>query len=486
MPSPATMQNDHKSRPEKCRVALSSLVAALGLVGMKLGVGLWTNSLGLLSEAAHSALDLVATGITLWAVHVSAKPADREHTYGHGKFENLSALAETLLLLVTCLWIIYEALGRLLGSGHGEVEPNIWAFVVMIVSIVVDVSRSRALHTAARKHRSQALEADALHFSTDVWSSLVVLGGLVGVVVAQRWGPAWLVGADAVAALVVAGVVIWVGVRLGRRSVDELLDRVPAELQQQVRMAAASAAGVLKVSQARVRRSGPNVFVDITLGVDQNTSFEQAHSISERAEAAVRSVLPHADVIVHVEPISSGNDDLTSTVRLLAARHGLGAHGIRIYELCSGRSLELHVEVEDSLTLEEAHRQTSAFEDDLRQAVPDLERIVTHIEPAGDAACTHRAQPLGQREVIALLSEFCRQSPIAFQAHDVRVHQVGEELSVSLHCTLAPHTAITTAHDLTVRVEDFLRQRIPGLGRVVIHAEPFEPHGTSPPNDTAE
>ncbi len=474
MHSSAGTSSGLEAQREKRRVALSSLLAALVLVGMKLGVGLWTNSLGLLSDAAHSALDLVAAGLTLWAVHISGRPADREHTYGHGKFENLSALAQTGLLLLTCAWIIYEAINRLLGGGHGEVEPNVWAFLVVIVCIVVDVSRSRALHAAAHKYRSQALEADALHFATDVWSSLVVLGGLTGVVIAKRWGPAWLVGADAVAALLVAAVVIWVGMRLGRRSVDELLDRVPRDLQQRLRQAAASAAGVEEVTQVRVRRSGPTVFADITLGVDQNTGFEQAHSISERAEAAVRRVLPAADVIVHVEPVSSGTEDLTTTVRLLAARHGVGAHGIRIYELRSGRSLELHVEVDQSLTLEEAHQQASQFEQDVRRALPELARIVTHIEPAGDAAATREAQPVGQLQVLKLLGEFREQSPVAFQAHDVRAQQVGEELSVSLHCTLEADTAITVAHDLTMRLEDFLRERIRGLGRVVIHVEPPE------------
>jgi len=474
MDSPATIQEPETARCEKHRVAFSSLLAALALVGMKLGVGVWTNSLGLLSEAAHSALDLLAAAITLWAVREASRPADREHTYGHGKIENLSALAETLLLLVTCGWIIYEGINRLWNPHHAHVQPNIWAFVVVIVSIVVDVSRSRALHSAAVKHRSQALEADALHFSTDVWSSLVVLGGLVCVVIAQRWGPAWLVGADAVAALVVAALVVWVALSLGRRSVDELLDRVPGDLQQQVHEAAASAEGVEQVSQVRVRRSGPNVFADITLGVDQGTGFEQAHLISERAEAAVRQVVPEADVIVHVEPVAGNNDDLTSTVRLVAARHSLGAHGIRIYQLRDERALELHVEVDQSLTLEEAHRQVSAFEQELCQAAPGLDRIVTHIEPAGDDAATHHASPLGQLEVQKLLGEFRERSAVPFQAHDVRVQRVGEELSLSLHCTLAPSTSITEAHELTVRLEDFLRKHLKGLGRVVIHVEPPE------------
>jgi cation diffusion facilitator family transporter len=344
---------------EKRAVALSSLLAAVALTAMKLGVGLWTNSLGVLSEAAHSGLDLLAAGVTLWAVRVSGRPADEDHTYGHGKVENLSALVETILLLVTCVWIVFEASRRLFFAAEIHVDANLWAFGVVLASIVIDFSRSRALSRVARKYQSQALEADALHFATDIWSSAVVLVGLIGVRVAEALHWQWLEAADAVAALGVAVIVVRVGLALGKKSVDDLLDRVPANLQEEVASAAAQVPGVRQIKQVRVRRSGPEVFTDVTLTVDQTAPFEGAHDIADQTESAVRAVLPAADVMVHVEPATDEKPDATTTVRLLAARHGLGVHGIRLYEENSERSLELHLEVDASLRLEEAHHLAS-------------------------------------------------------------------------------------------------------------------------------
>lgn len=463
-----------KADKEKRWVAASSVLAAILLTTLKLVVGLATNSLGILSEAAHSGLDLVAAGITYWAVRISGRPADREHTYGHGKFENLSALLETLLLLLTCVWIIYEACSRLFLQEEVTVNPSLWAFLVVIIAIVVDVSRSRALRRTAKKYRSQALEADALHFSTDVWSSVVVLAGLVGVLAAGRLGLPWLVQADSLAALGVTVIIVWVGLRLGKKSVDDLLDRVPQGLQEEVTAAAAEVPGVEEVTQVRIRRSGPELFADVTLIVSHAVALERAHEIADRTEAAVRSILPGADVVVHVEPAVPSDQDVTATVRAVAGRHGLAAHGIRIYDENGRRSLELHLEVDEDLHLEEAHRQATEFERALRESLPELVRIVTHIEPAGDAAATLRAEPAAELEIHKALSEFLKANRLAARPHDVRVQMAGGEMAVSFHCTLEATTAITDAHDLTARLEEHLRAQVPGLGPVAIHVEPAE------------
>lgn len=285
---------------EKSGVALTSVAAAVLLTSMKIVVGFLTGSIGILSEAAHSGLDLVAAVMTLWAVKASARPADSDHPYGHGKIENFSALFETGLLLATCAWIGFEAIRRLVeGGGHVEVTP--WAFGVMAVSIVVDVSRSRALARVAKATRSQALEADALHFSTDVWSSSVVIVGLFFVWLAPRVGLPWLAQADAVAALGVAAIAVVVSLRLGKKSVDDLLDAAPAGLLERVAHAA-SVPDVRGVSQVRVRQSGPQTFADVTLQVDRGISVERAHAIADRAEAAIRQAVPGVDVVVHAEP----------------------------------------------------------------------------------------------------------------------------------------------------------------------------------------
>ncbi len=295
---------DPQAAHEKRNVALSSVAGAVVLTGMKLVVGLATGSLGILSEAAHSALDLVAAVVTFFAVRVSARPADREHTYGHGKVENLSALFETLLLLATCVWIVKEAIDRLFHR-HVEVEATIWAFAVMIISIVIDFSRSRALSRVAKKYDSQALEADALHFSTDIWSSSVVLVGLALVVVSQRTGLVWLRRADAVAALGVAVIVVWVSIQLGRRTIAELLDEIPRGTRDEVQRAL-RLPGVTEVVRVRLRRSGPDSFADVTLRVTRDTTLESGHAIADAAELAVQRLLPGADVMVHIEPAGPG------------------------------------------------------------------------------------------------------------------------------------------------------------------------------------
>ena len=290
---------------EKQKAALSSVVAAVGLTGMKLVVGLLTGSLGILAEAAHSGLDLVAAVVTLFAVRISDRPADSDHHYGHGKVENLSALVETLLLLITCVWIIYEAIERLFFKTV-EVKATYWAFVIMAISIFVDVTRSRMLYRAAKKHNSQALEADALHFSTDIWSSAVVIVGLLCMKVGE-WVPrlSFLNEADSIAAIVVALIVVWVSVRLGKRTVQALLDVAPAGMQEKIVAAVEAMPGVIDCHHARIRYSGPQPFVDVHVSADGHQTLEQAHALTEAIEAKIQDLLPGADVTVHPEPPES-------------------------------------------------------------------------------------------------------------------------------------------------------------------------------------
>jgi cation diffusion facilitator family transporter len=278
-------------------------VAAVGLTAFKTIVGVSTGSLGILAEAAHSGLDLAAAAMTFFAVRLSARPPDESHPYGHQKIENLSALLETLLLLATCAWIVHEAVNRLLYH-KVEVEVTVWSFTVMLVSIAIDVSRSRALARAAKRYQSQALEADALHFQTDVWSSAVVILGLIAVKLGEvlpKW--AWLRNADALAALGVSALVIWVSIRLGRRTIDELLDTAPAGMEQNIRSTVESVTGVCNCHGVRVRRSGSVLFIDLHVLVDGKQTLAQAHELTETIEAAIHRIAPDADVTVHPEPV---------------------------------------------------------------------------------------------------------------------------------------------------------------------------------------
>ncbi|MGE5234933.1 MAG: cation diffusion facilitator family transporter [Acidobacteriota bacterium] len=278
----------------KRRVAATSAVAAFVLTGAKLAVGLLTGSLGILSEAAHSGLDLLAALMTWFAVSTSDKPPDRDHPYGHQKIDNMSALFETVLLLLTCGWIIAEAIERLFFKTV-TIEVTFWSYAVVILAIVVDFSRSRALSRVARRTGSAALEADALHFSSDIGSSLIVLFGLV---VTRLGYPQ----ADALGAIGVSAFIVWVSVRLGKKAVDALLDRVPEDHPETARRAALKVPGVFAVYEVRVRHAGNKHFVDLTIGLDPNSSLRGAHDTSDAVERAVKGVLEGADVVVHPEP----------------------------------------------------------------------------------------------------------------------------------------------------------------------------------------
>lgn len=290
---------------EKRRAAQSSVAAAVFLTSIKIIVGVTTGSLGILAEAAHSALDLIAALATFLAVRLSGRPADEQHRYGHGRIENFSALLETVLLLITAAWIIYEAVQRLFFES-ARVDASVWAFVVMGLSIAVDTAVSRALSRAAKAHHSQALEADALHFSTDIWSSSVVIVGLIGVKLGE-WFPAlaFLGRADAIAAIVVAIIVIFVSLQMGRRTVLALMDTAPEGLPDKIKTAVEAIPGVVDCHRVRVRQSGPYLFVDAHVALAGNPPLSVAHDMVLKIEDAIHHVAPRADIVVHADPEAS-------------------------------------------------------------------------------------------------------------------------------------------------------------------------------------
>jgi len=279
---------------EKKRVALLSVFAAIFLTGFKLVIGIITGSLGILSEALHSGLDLVAAVITYFSVRISDKPADKEHNYGHGKIENFSALIETILLFGTCAWIIFEAIGRLT-SGMTHIDVNIWSYIVVISAILIDLTRSRALYKVARKYNSQALEADALHFSTDIWSSAVVLFGLI----CADFG---LFFADSVAALGVAVIVLFVSYKLGKSAIDVLLDKAPQDTTEKVEHVLATYLEVKKFHGLKIRTAGADTFIKFNIHLDPNSSLKDVHILCDRIEKEIKAMIPRSEVYIHAEP----------------------------------------------------------------------------------------------------------------------------------------------------------------------------------------
>jgi len=288
---------------EKNNVALSSVIAAVFLTVFKFVVGIVTGSLGILSEALHSLLDLIAAVVTFFSVRMSDKPADKKHNFGHGKVENLSALIQTILLLVVCFWIFYEGISRIV-TGDFHIEVTIWSYIVVVTSIVIDISRSRALSRVAKKHNSQALEADALHFSTDIWSSTAVLIGLLCVDFFD------FPYADPIAALIVAVIVLYVCYQLGKRSIDVLLDRAPEQSVKYIEEILNEHIEIQEYHNLRVRASGADTFITFNIHINPDTSFVEAHRFCDHLEKDIAKKITRSVVFIHVEPQNKEHVDI--------------------------------------------------------------------------------------------------------------------------------------------------------------------------------
>lgn len=470
---------------EKRAAAFASVTAAVLLTTLKLGVGLATNSLGVMSEAAHSALDLLAAGMTYMAVRMAAFPPDTGHPYGHGKVENLSALVEALLLVVACAWITIEAVDRLFFNPV-PVSPSVWAVLVMVVSVVVDYSRSRMLMRVAKEHRSQALEADALHFSTDMLSSFVVILGLGALRLAHAlpgdslWRPL-LERADSVAALGVSAIVLRVSWLLGKRAVNILLDAGDATLEGKIRSALGRLSGIREVRALKPRHSGPDLFVDLVLGVDTGLTLDEGEHIRIEVENSVRGVEPHAEISVVLVPIGADATDRIARLRGLAAAHGLVSHAVEVLDLKSRDHdhvlVEMHVEFPGSMPLREAHEKVSAFETHFREARQDV-IMVTHIEPQGEEGAEREANTDDVAHIKETVFRVVAEEPGVRDPHGVLARSFGEGRRVSFHCRMDPDVTVEEAHRTATRLQKRLHEALPDVMRITVHMEPYKESGS--------
>jgi cation diffusion facilitator family transporter len=463
---------------EKKQAALLSIGSATVLLCLKTFLVWRTGSLGVLSEALHSGLDLVAAVITFLSVRVADQPADERHPYGHGKFENFSAFIETGLLVLTAFYIIYEAFYRLFfRSVH--IEPSFTAILVLFAALAIDLTRARALTRVARKHVSEALEADALHFSTDVWSTIVVIFGIALVWVGNTWNLPWLVYADAFAGLAVAGVILWLGSQLGRRTLDALLDAAPAGLQGEIADAIGEMKGVLHVERVRVRRAGNRHFIDATVSVPRSASLEQVHELTDAIEQRVGQIVP-SDVVVHTEPRAPRDEHLFESIRAIAQRMSLAIHDIAAYQQDGGLFIELHLEVDENLSLLDAHRRATELEEAIRRLGDGHSRfdVNIHIEPLGRHIATPEIGVGEMRQLELAVETFLNHMPRNYDelinCHDVRVRQVEHHILVSCHCIMKSALPITRIHDVLAALEDLVKERFPQISRVTIHPEPAD------------
>jgi cation diffusion facilitator family transporter len=451
---------------EKEQVALSSIAASAGLTIAKGLVGFSTGSLAILSEAGHSLIDLGATVMTYVAVRISGKPADKEHHYGHGKVEAVSALAETALLFLLSGIVIWEAVKRLLEHEGHVVEATVWAFGVILASIVVDFFRARALSHTAQKTSSHALEADALHFSSDLWASLAVLIGLVGVHYGLKW-------ADSVAALVVAVLVCVAGWRLGKRTVETLTDVAPPGAAEKITAIAARVPGVVGVEHVRVRAVGEQTFIDLGVSVSRTLPLDRVSALKDDVAAAIRRQIPGAEPVVTTEPVALNNETVLDRVMVIARNRALAVHHVTVHELRDKLAVSLDLEVDGKLSLLTAHEMADGLEDAIAAELGPGVEVETHIEPLQPQDASGREAPPERVKAVAIaLSELAGEGRSIRDVHDVRVRETDEGEIVNFHCHVDPQLSVQSVHENVDALERALKQQSPTIKRVIGHAEP--------------
>jgi cation diffusion facilitator family transporter len=441
------------------KTALWSVFAALALIGLKLGTGLATHSLGLVSEAAHSGTDLIAALLTFFAVGVAVRPADPGHQYGHGKAEHLAALAEGTILVAASAFIVWRAISRLVNGG-ASVHATWYALVVVGLVICIDVARTTASWRAARAYSSPALAANAIHFGSDLGGSVAVL---VGLVLVRAGHPR----ADAVAALFVAVLVLLAAARLMRRNVDVLMDRAPSAAEEAARRAIVGVRPAVQLRRLRMRQAAGRVFADVVIGVDYEAGVGQGHAAADSVERAVQSALPEADVVVHVEPTAGADADVRDRAHAAALNvpRVREVHNVSVVSVDSGTELSLHLKLPGGLSLEEAHAVAEQVERAIERAVPEVSAVRTHLEPLGEEAAG--TEVAGDAATVRRIVR----AELGIDPAELRFVDTDEGLVAYLTLRLGSNT-LADAHADASRIEELIRRERPEIADVVVHTEP--------------
>lgn len=454
----------------KERVALSSIAASAALCAGKFIAAFSTGSLGLLSDAMHAALDVGATILTYFAVRWSGKPADDTHHYGHGKSEAVAALIETGLLFVVAFYVAVEAIGRL-WSGHSELQPSWIAFAVLGISIVVDILRSRTLQRVAKETKSQALAADALHFQSDLVSSSLVLLGLIAATFGFPQG-------DTIAAIAVAGFIGIAGYRLGKRTIDTLMDAAPPGLEDQVRAAVVSVRGVVGLEQLRVRSTGAETFADIQILVPRTLPLHRIETIKSGVRDAVKAAVPDTDVTIAANGLALDDETVHERVLHVAAGLRRPVHHVTVQHIGERLSVSLDLEIDGRASLSEAHRIASELEAAIVEELGPGIEVETHIEPLDVQALEGRDLPPAEHgRIQQTLAQRAADTGVIRDVHDVRVRQTAQGLVVNYHCTIDGEMSVHDMHVHVDAVERAVRADLPEIVRVVGHAEPAAASG---------
>lgn len=454
----------------KIKVALQSLYAAVIITVIKILAAYFSGSLGVLSEVFNSAIDIFVCLVTIISIKYSSRPPDKDHNYGHEKVENFSALFQVFILFITASYVIYEAMLRLFVLKDYEIKVNIWIFLALIISIIIDVYRARILKKVAHETKSNALEADALHFSSDILSSGVVIIGLILVYfnISKT--------ADTIAALIVTGVIIYLGFKLSKKSIDSLMDRVPEGMYEKVKYETLLIKGVEDIKSMRIRSSGSKIYIDMVILISRLVPFSKAHDIMDSVERKITELIENADVVIHSEPVETKSETINDRIRMIVSGFGLKCHDIFSHRIDNEIYSELHIEVDNTNDLTKAHSLITEIEEKIISEIDVISHLKIHIDEPSDIVFDTRNITQNSNEIIREVNKILSECADVISSSDIQVISTNGKIRISLNCVFNYIHSFDEVHDIVTMLESKiylnLKENYPKLANVIIHAEP--------------
>ena len=454
----------------KVQVAKKSLYAALLITTMKFFAAYFSGSLAVLSEVFHSGIDILACTITILSIKFASKPPDDDHNYGHDKIESFAAITQVLILFLVCSYIIYEAINRLLAEVPPVLNISYWIFGVIIISLFIDVNRTIALRKAAKETKSQALEADALHFSSDILSSIVVLIALS----LTYFGVSDK--ADSIGALVVSGIILFVGAKLLKRAFDSLMDKVPRELREKIKSETMKVKGVESIKELRIRATGAKIFIDMTINISRIIPFSKAHDITDALEKKILEVSPLADIVIHSEPIVTESESINDKIRMIVSDFELQCHDIFSHKIGQDVFTELHIEIDNTNNLSKAHSTVDRIEERIKNEITIIKNVKIHLDEPGDKLFETIDITSRSNEIIKMTKEILEDYDEISSVSDIKVISANGKIRVSMNCSFDDTKTFEEVHDIVTLLESRVfidvKEYYPRLTNVIIHAEP--------------
>lgn len=444
------------------------MFAAVFIVIIKFIATYLSGSIGVMSELFHSSTDLIATIATIISVKYSSKPPDAMHNYGHEKIESFSALFQVIILVAMCAYLIYESIERIIN--HVTVNISIFTFAVILICIFIDISRARALKKVAKETNSQALEADSLHFTSDIWSSVVVLIGMI--ITYFNLSPL----ADPLSAIGVSSLIIIATFRLSKRAFDSLMDRVPLGLREKIYNDVLSISGVEGIKNFRIRSSGSKTFVDMVILIARTKLFSQTHDIVDSVERKIKDIIPNSDTVIHSEPIETQDETINDKIRMIVNSQGFKCHDIFSHKIDNDIYSELHVEISETNDLDIAHKKMSLLEDIIKKEIPVISNVKIHLDEPSEILFNTIDVTSKSKELIRNIENILKENDYIKKFYDIKVVKSNDKLRVSLNCEFDKNITFEEVHDKVTILESklyvYIKDLYPNLSNVIIHAEP--------------